>query len=73
MGRPLVRHIVAAKDFASNPILDWFVAEQVEEEASVQQIIDDLVRAGDTGHTILMIDRELGARGGGAEAAPAGE
>ena len=64
---------VAAQDFASNPLLDWFVAEQVEEEASVQQIIDDLVRAGDAGHTILMIDRELGARGGGAEAVPAAE
>ena len=64
---------IAAKDFASNSLLDWFVAEQVEEEASVQQIIDDLVRAGDTGHTILMIDRELGARGGGGEAADSGE
>jgi ferritin len=59
---------VEQKDFASNPILDWFVAEQVEEESTVQQIIDDLVRAGDAGHTILMIDRELGARGGGTEA-----
>jgi len=53
-------------DFASNPILDFFVDEQVEEEATVQQIIDDLVRAGDAGHTVLMIDRELGSRVGGA-------
>lgn len=53
------------RDFASNPILDWFVNEQVEEEATVQQIIDDLVRAGDAGHTVLMIDRELGGRVGG--------
>ena len=59
---------VDLKDFASLPLLDWFVAEQVEEESSVQQIIDDLDRAGDAGHTILMLDRELGARlGGGAE------
>ena len=58
---------VELKDFASLPMLDWFVAEQVEEESSVQQIIDDLDRAGDAGHTILMLDRELGARltGGG--------
>ena len=54
------------KDFASNSILDWFVEEQVEEEASVQQIIDDLERAGDSGHTILMIDRELGTRAASA-------
>jgi ferritin len=61
---------VELKDFASLPLLDWFVAEQVEEEASVQQIIDDLDRAGDAGHTILMLDRELGTRlGGGGEQA----
>ena len=59
---------VDLKDFASLPLLDWFVAEQVEEESTVQQIIDDLTRAGDAGHTILMLDRELGARqGGGSE------
>lgn len=55
---------VDLKDFASLPLLDWFVAEQVEEEASVQQIIDDLDRAGDAGHTVLMLDRELGVRQG---------
>ncbi|MEN8238341.1 MAG: ferritin [Actinomycetota bacterium] len=56
---------VDLKDFASLPLLDWFVAEQVEEEASVGQIIDDLTRGGDSGHTILMLDRELGARQSG--------
>jgi ferritin len=59
---------VESKDFASIPLLDWFVAEQVEEEASVQQIIDDLERGGDSGHTVLMLDRELGQRGGTVEA-----
>ncbi len=58
---------IDVKDFASVPLLDWFVNEQVEEEATVQQIIDDLERAGDAGHTILMLDRELGARGPEAE------
>ncbi len=57
------------KDFASLPLLDWFVAEQVEEESTVQQIIDDLSRAGDASHTLLMIDRELGGRPGGEIAA----
>ncbi len=61
---------VAAKDYASLPLLDWFVDEQVEEEATVQQIMDDLRRAGSEGHALLMIDRELGVRTftGGAEA-----
>jgi ferritin len=61
---------VDAKDYASLPLLDWFVDEQVEEESTVQQIIDDLRRAGSEGHALLMIDRELGTRttAGAAEA-----
>lgn len=51
-----------ARDFASYPLLDWFVDEQVEEEATVQQIIDDLERTEGNGHALLMLDRELGAR-----------
>ena len=53
---------VELQDFASIPLLDWFVNEQVEEEATVSQILDDLERAGDAGHTLLMLDRELGSR-----------
>ncbi len=51
-----------ARDFASYPLLDWFVNEQVEEEATVQQIIDDLGRIEGNGYALLMLDRELGAR-----------
>ena len=54
------------RDYASLPLLDWFVNEQVEEEATVSQVIDDLERAGGEGHALLMLDRELGARVGGA-------
>ena len=54
--------VIESRDFSSIPLLDWFVAEQVEEEATVQQIIDDLERGG-AGHTVLMLDRELGQRG----------
>lgn len=53
-----------ARDFASYPLLDWFVDEQVEEESTVQQIIDDLRRTEGNGHALLMLDRELGARQG---------
>jgi ferritin len=53
-----------SRDFASYPLLDWFVDEQVEEESTVQQIIDDLERIGDNGYALLMLDRELGARSG---------
>jgi len=56
----------AANDYASYPLLDWFVNEQVEEEATVQQIIDDLTRIGDAGHALLLLDRELGGRAAGS-------
>jgi ferritin len=54
-----------ARDFASYPLLDWFVNEQVEEEATVQQIIDDLKRIEGNGYAMLMLDRELGGRTAG--------
>jgi ferritin len=53
-----------ARDFASYPLLDFFVNEQVEEEATVQQIIDDLLRIEGNGYALLMLDRELGGRQG---------
>lgn len=50
------------KDFATRQKLNTFVAEQVEEEDSVRQIIDDLSLVGEDGTGLLQIDRELGAR-----------
>lgn len=51
-----------AKDFATRQKLNTFVAEQVEEEESVRQIIDDLTLIGNDGTGLLQIDRELGSR-----------
>ena len=51
-----------AKDFATRQKLNTFIAEQVEEEESVRQIIDDLTLIGDDGTGLLQIDRELGSR-----------
>ena len=51
-----------AKDFATRQKLNTFVAEQVEEEESVRQIIDDLTLVGEDGTGLLQIDRELGTR-----------
>jgi ferritin len=50
------------KDFASQAWLDWFATEQVEEEKSVGQIVDDLARVGDKGDGLYLIDKALGAR-----------
>ena len=50
------------KDHATYNLLQWFVAEQVEEEASVGGIIAKLRLVADDGYGLLMIDNELGAR-----------
>lgn len=61
----LVDTAVAEKDHATRQMLDWFVAEQVEEEATAAQIVAHLERAGEAGTALLMLDRQLGQRGEG--------
>lgn len=52
----------AEHDFATRQMLNWFVAEQVEEEDSAQEIIDNLSLIGEDGTGIFQIDTELGQR-----------
>ncbi len=54
---------IEERDFASTPLLDWFVTEQIEEEASFSQILDDLALAEGAPQAMLFLDRELGSRG----------
>ncbi|MDX1495007.1 MAG: ferritin [Longimicrobiales bacterium] len=56
---------VEKHDHATQLELNWFITEQVEEESSVGTIVDQLVMAGDNEAAVLMLDRELGARGEG--------
>jgi ferritin len=44
--------------------LQWFIAEQVEEEKNATDIVNQLEMAGDSGISLLMVDRQLGARAG---------
>ena len=53
------------KDHAASNFLQWFVAEQVEEEANADQIVKTLERIGDAAAPLLMLDRELGGRSAG--------
>jgi ferritin len=53
---------IADKDYAAQEFLNWFVAEQVEEEDSTLKIVQLLKRIGDHGQALVMIDRELGKR-----------
>ena len=54
-------------DNATENMLQWFVAEQVEEEATAQDILDQLRLVGDDGPGLLLIDRELAQRRGDAD------
>lgn len=53
---------VAEKDAASQVFLQWFVSEQVEEEAMVQEIVDRLRIIGDKSSAALYLDKEYGKR-----------
>ena len=50
------------KDYPTQFMLQWFVTEQVEEEKNVTDIIDQIVRVGDTPVSLMMLDRQLGMR-----------
>jgi ferritin len=51
------------KDYASEITLQWFVTEQIEEEANTGLIVDRLHAVGDQGGAIWYLDKELGKRG----------
>lgn len=57
-------------DRATAAFLDWFATEQVEEEATVSQIVESLRLAGESGPALLILDRELGVRSAGPDAGP---
>lgn len=50
------------RDHATENMLQWFVAEQIEEEATAEAILAQLQRMGDAKAALFMLDRELGAR-----------
>jgi ferritin len=58
----LVNLAVAEKDHATNAFLQWFVNEQVEEEATADSIIQKLKMAEKAPAAMLMLDQVLGQR-----------
>jgi len=50
------------KDHATYNLLQWYVTEQVEEEATVSAIIDHIKLVGDNGYGLYTIDKELAGR-----------
>lgn len=58
----LVDLSIEEKDHASNIFLQWFVTEQVEEEATVGEIVDKLKLIQNDSSGLFMLDAELGKR-----------
>lgn len=66
----LVDLAIAEKDHATNIFLQWFVTEQVEEEASVNAVLQKLKLMGDNSGGLFMIDQELSSRISACPCAP---
>ena len=58
----LVDLALEERDHASNIFLQWFVSEQVEEEASAGALVDKLKMIGKDAGGLFMLDTELGQR-----------
>ena len=52
------------KDYATQVLLHWFIAEQVEEEKNATEIVEQLKLIDARGSALLMLDHRLGKRGG---------
>lgn len=61
----LMHLAVEEKDYASQALLQWYITEQVEEEANDMDVITMLKMAGSSVGTQLMIDKQLGKRAAG--------
>lgn len=58
----LVNLAISEKDHATNIFLQWFVSEQVEEEATVGAVVDRLRLIKDNPSGLFMLDTELSKR-----------
>src|SRR5699024_4875614 len=63
--RELYRSADKEGDYDSRPLLNWFVDEQIEEEATVSEIIGRVKLVGEDGSGLLRLDAERGARPAG--------
>ena len=53
---------ISENDHASKSFLNWFVDEQVEEEASMESIVNKLKLIDGKGNGLLMLNKELATR-----------
>ncbi|MCQ9332000.1 ferritin [Corynebacterium phoceense] len=60
--REIARTADEVKDLESRQIVNWFLDEQIEEEDTVTEIIDQIKLVGNDGSGLLRIDATLGSR-----------
>ncbi len=60
--RDLYRAAEAEGDLDSRPLLNWFLNEQIEEEATVSNIVSNIRLIKEDGPGLLRLDEELGLR-----------
>lgn len=53
---------IAKKDHAATMFIQWFVSEQVEEEATAMEMLGKLEIAGDTAGGLYLLDKEMAGR-----------
>ncbi len=62
----LVEQANKEKDHATGVFLQWFVTEQVEEEATAGHLVRQVKRCADSPQALLLLDHKLGQRQSGA-------
>ncbi|MHA2788379.1 ferritin [Corynebacterium sp. S7] len=67
MIRNLARVADEVGDLDSRSLVNWFLSEQIEEEDTVSEIIEQIKLVGEDGSGLLRIDSNLGARNQKAE------
>lgn len=60
--RQITRLADEVGDLESRGLLNWFLTEQIEEEATVGEILDQLALVGEDGSGLLRIDARLSGR-----------
>lgn len=58
----IVKAALEENDFATHTFLQWFITEQVEEEATARDVLQKVKMVGDSGDGLFLVDRELGQR-----------
>ncbi len=61
----LYREAQAERDYATHVLLEWFIEEQVEEEKSAVEIVENLRLIGGDGTGLLILDARLAERANG--------